>query len=795
MEKGLSSLEAQEKLNTFGLNEITVKKAVSPFVVFLSQFPTVINAILAIAAIFSIVIGGIFDGIFIFAILLLNGFFGFIQEYRAEKSLEKLKNFVKPFSRVLRDGKEIKIPTSQLVPGDTVILSEGELIPADGSITTATYLEVDESILTGESIPVAKKLNGPLFKGTLVTKGRGHFLVEKTGISTRLGEITQTLSQIKTEKTPLQKKLDDLGKILSIIAIVFSLLLIPIGILQERSLFPLILLSISIGIAAIPEGLPAVITIALAIGSNRMAKRKAIVRKMPAIETLGSTQIILLDKTGTLTQNRMKVKKFWVKDNSVLQNLLMSCVLGNTATLIQKSDPNECDIIGDKTDGALLLWSHTQTKDINSIKTGGKILDEHVFDPVTKTVTILWQPGSPDSLKNSVFVRGAPETILSKSSLNTNEQEKIRILYESYAKEGLRVIGFGSKIITAEKHGQKIKRDELEKDLDFIGLIGIYDPPRPETKQAVIKAKNAGIKTIMVTGDNALTALAIAKEVGLIEEDEDVVTGEDLDKLSDADLEKIIIKTRIFARTKPEDKLRLVTVLKKLGFVVGVTGDGVNDALALRKADVGIAMGEKGTDVAKETSDIILVDDNFSTLIHAISEGRTIYNNIIKSVVYLLSGNLSELSLIFFATVLGMPAPLLPTQILWINLVTDGLPALALASDKLDNNLLNHMPRNPQTPILTKSRLIFITSVGFGISIFLLFVFKFLLLTSGELVARTITFNLLIFIHPILALVIRGRSLTSINSFLALTIIGTILVQILINTIPLFQQIFHLGLR
>ncbi len=793
MEKGLTSEVAQEKLKIIGKNEIETHESRSSLSLLLSQFPTLINAILGCAAILSFIIGSAIDGIFILVILLLNATFGFIQEYRAEKSLEKLKSYVKSITRVIRDGTEQQVPTSNLVPGDLVILSEGDRIPADGKLTINKPIEIDESVLTGESLPIVKNHNDPVFLGTLVTKGHGRLLVEKTGMFTRFGQIAQTLATVSSDKTPLQRRLDSLAKTLSIVVVLTSALIVPLGLYQGKELFASLLLAVSIGIAAIPEGLPAVVTIALAIGTTRMAKKRAIIRKMASVETLGAVQIILTDKTGTLTENSMRVKKVWVEKNQALPDLLKACALGNTASLIERvptnfihAGKNSFDVIGDKTDGALLLFAQ-QTGNLKSIKNSGKILDEYSFDPQTKTVTTVWE----DKSAKHVFVRGAPEAILQNCRLKELERVRITGLFEQYAKEGLRVIGFGTKV---SKSTGSIKREEAEKDLIFLGFVGIYDPPRKEAKQAVQEARLAGIKTIMVTGDNHLTALSIASEIGLIEKDEDVVTGEEMEKLPDEELEKLILKTRIFARTKPEDKLRLVSLFKKLGFVVGVTGDGVNDALALKRADVGIAMGQKGTDVAKEASDIILTDDNFSTLVGAIEEGRTIYNNIVKSITYLLSGNLSEISLVFFATLLGMPNPLLPTQILWINLVTDGIPALALASDTKDPRVLKHKPRNPNAAILSNHRLFFVLTVGFSLSILLLIIFKLLLnFTSSETFARTIVFNALIFSHMLIAFIVRGGSVFKMNKFLVIGVLVTLLLQTIITTTPFFQNIFHLG--
>lgn len=787
MESGLTASQALDKLRLFGKNEIILKHRFSITALFLSQFTTVLNGILASAAILSFFIADITDSVFIFSILLLNGLFGFMQEYRAEKSLEKLKSFITPLSRVIRDGKQVQIPTDLVVPGDLVVLGEGDRVPADGKLTLSHHIEADESVLTGESLPVIKKQDDQLSSATLVTKGRGHLLVEQTGMNTRFGQIAQTLSTIETDQTPLQVRLNKLGKNLSLLAIVAAFLLVPVGMTQGKSLIPLLLLAISVGIAAIPEGLPAVITISLALGTSRMAKKHAIVRKMQAVETLGAVQVILTDKTGTLTQNNMQVKKHWTHDAKSLPLLVKACVLGNTATLIEKANgpTGKWEAVGDKTDAALLLWAKSQHLDGWEKK--GKIVDEYVFDPATKTVTTIWQQDS----KQYVFVRGAPEEILENSRLSKTEKEKIANLLTEYAKEGLRVIGFGTK---TETHFKSKDRDHLEDNLTFLGIVGIYDPPRLEAKKAVLDAKNAGIQVVMVTGDNEITATAIAKETGLIEHDQDVVTGDELARISDEELSKILDKTRVFARTKPEDKLRLVSLFKKKGYVVGVTGDGVNDALALKRSDVGIAMGESGTDVAKEASDIILTDDNFSTLVKAVEEGRNIYNNIVQSIMYLLSGNLAEISLVFFGTLLGMPAPLLPTQILWINLVTDGLPALALASDTKHPNILAQKPRDPNDPILTKDRLVFIAIVGFGMAIGLLGIFALLLGRVNEEVARTIVFNLLIFFHLGIVFLVRKKSPFRFNKFFVFSFFVTLILQVLITTVPIFQNIFHLQL-
>lgn len=787
MDRGLTPKEVEEKIRLFGKNKIETKRTFSAISVFLSQFPTFINAILISGALFSLFIGNLIDFVFIATIIVLSAIFGFVQEYNAEKSLEKLKNYITPKALVVRNGEKVQISTIDIVPGDIVILSEGEYIPADGKITESHQLEIDESVLTGESIPVAKEKEDYVFSGTLISKGKGIFVVDKIGMQTKFGQIAQNLASVETDKTPLQKNLAVLGKILSVTALLAAFLLIPIGLIQKKDLFDLILLSISAGVSAIPEGLPAVITIALAIGTNKMAKKNAIVRKMSAVETLGAVQIILSDKTGTLTKNEMTVKKHFLVNKDKLSFLLKGSVIGNTASLVQKSG-GTFEAVGDKTDSALLTWARNSVERLEDITDDGKVIDEFVFDPKTKLITSIWQ----EKNEKYVFVRGAPEEILRRSTLKGAENKKMEKEFESYAKEGLRVIGLGYKKLSDKNIKQ---RSQLENELEFLGFLGIYDPPREEAKEAIRNAKKAGIRTIMVTGDSEITALAIAKEVGLIDKNEEVITGAELDKMSDDELQKIIPNISVFARTKPEDKYRLVKLLKKMGFIVGVTGDGVNDALALKKADVGIAMGETGTDVAKEAADIVLIDDNYSTLIRAVLEGRTIYNNIVKSILYLLSSNLSEISLILIAATLRLPDPLLPTQILWINLVTDGLPALALASDNKNMATLEEKPRNPKEQILNKSRLIYISTVGISLALILVGIFYLLLQYQSETLSKTIIFNLLIFSHLTLAFLVRGGSIFKVNKLLFASVFITIVLQVIITTFPPFQRIFHLGLN
>jgi len=784
---GLTAKEATARLVIEGQNTLPLHADKSPLILLLEQFPSIMNGLLLAAAIFSFFFSDLVDGLFILATILLNGFFSFIQEYKAEKSLQALVTYAPQEVRVIRDRKEKLIPSTQIVPGDVVIVSEGDRIPADGKLIKVTSLEIDEAAFTGESLPVSKELNAACLMGTLVTKGHGILEIEKTGVKTRFGQIAKTLTTISSNKTPLGKQLSQLGKMLTLLALIIAALIVPLGLWRGNPQTTVILTAISIAVAAIPEGLPLVLTIALAIGTSRLARKKAIVRKMQAVETLGAINILLVDKTGTLTQNNMRLKQVWTKTGVVPKEMLQAAVLGNTATLAMKDD-NSFDVLGDRTDGALLLWARQQDPEIRPLLEEGKITDEFVFDTVSKTVSTIWEQAGV----RSIFVRGAPEAIIERSLLTTKEREEAEVEYEKFAKQGLRVIAFGYRKGLSPT---KASREAQEKELTLLGFAGLYDPPRVGVGTAIKQAHRAGIKTIMVTGDNEMTALTIAREIGLLETSQEVITGEDLKNLSDDQLLLALKRVQIVARSKPEDKLRIATLLQRQGFIVGVTGDGVNDALVLKKADVGIAMGESGADVAKEASDIIITDDNFQTIIRAIEEGRTIYHNILRAILYLLMTNLSELALVIFATALNLPAILLPTQILWINLVTDGFPALALATDSNSDAVLNDPPRNTRLPLITSRRLWVIVAGGIGLALLLSLIYMILLDFVSLTLARTVIFDGLIVSHLVLALIIRGKSLRTISPFFLITILLTLLAQGAVTFLPFSQKLFHIGLK
>lgn len=777
MEHGLSEKEVAEH-GKLGTNKLSLKQSSSSLKLFLAQFPNAINGILALATLFSLFLHNLIDAAFIFAVIVVNSIFSFIQEYKAEKALEKLTQLTKPFCKVIRDGHVQQIAAEDVVIGDIILLEDGDRIPADGKITSTTYLEVDESILTGESLPVIKNMHDTLLRGTFIIKGKAHIQVTAVGLQTRFGEIAKTLSQIDNEATPLQKDISSTTKLLSLFAALLSLLLIPIGAIEGKSIIFMTFLAISIAVAAIPESLPGIVTVALAIGASKMAKKKAIIRKMAAIETLGAMQVVLLDKTGTLTTNNMEVKETWLPDERHKKIFLDACVIGNTASVKKHGE-----VVGDKTDGALITWAVKEGISPEDLLLSGKILDEYTFDPITKTISTVWEQNK----KTFMFVKGAPEEIFKRSLLSKAHYKQAEDQFHTMAENGLRVIALAYK----EDHFEKgMKRKVIESHLTFLGLLGLYDAPRPEAEKAILDAKKAGIQPIMVTGDNEITALAIAKAIGLAGENEQVVTGEELSTMSDAQLEAKAHSVHVYARTRPEDKLRLTQMYKRLGFIVGVTGDGVNDSLALKQANVGVAMGEKGTDVAIEASDMIVTDDNFSTLIGAVKEGRRIYSNLQRSITYLLASNFSELLLITMATVFDAPSPLLPTQILWMNLVTDVFPAFSLV---VDGAHVEDFKKNSPTALISPSRWIVIAVIGVTIaaSVFAMFV---ALTASMPLVrARTITFNIFIACHLLFSFLIRGKHALTQNKLLWLTILVTVIAQAAITCIPFFQNIFALG--
>lgn len=802
----LSSSAAAGLLKKHGLNLIKEKRRLTILEIFLSQFKNFLILILILASIISIFTGKSLEALAIIFIIFINALFGFWQEYHAEKAIKALKGMVVSKVRVVRDGVEGLLEAKYLVPGDLIVLSEGDKVPADLILLSSHGLETNEASLTGESLPIQKTLNGDksLFMGTVVIKGRGEAKVAETGMRTRFGKIASLLEEIKESPTPFQKQINLLGKNLAIFAIASSLVIFFIGVAYGKEFITMLLTGISLAVAIVPEGLPAVITITLALGVQRMARSYSIVRKLSAIETLGATDIIATDKTGTLTKNVMEVTKIYLsKEIKVpheitnpkqdLSILIKTAVIANTASLIYKADGKEqkksFDVIGDQTEGSLLKFAINSGSDINSIKQKGIVTKELAFDSVRKMMSVVWK----EDKTIYTLAKGAPEVILEKSTkilegnreltLTVKEKEVIEENIAKLSSEGLRVMAFGYKKNPAEK--------DLEKDLVFVGMVGISDPPRPEIKAAIQTAREAGIETVMITGDYPLTALAIAKDIGLTEKGDELLTGKDLHNLDDVQLLEILDKVKIFARVDPEQKLRIVKLLQTKGKVVSVTGDGVNDSPALKQADVGIAMGITGTDVAKEAAEVVLVDDNYASIVTAIEEGRVIYDNIIKSTKYLLSCNLAELITILTAVVINLPNPLLPIQILWMNLVTDGLPALALSTDLKDKAVMKRLPRSKTSGIVSLIGVRWLLLAGFSMAVSTILIFNNSLNMFSEGKARSIAFTSLIVFQLITAIIVTGRKKWYSNKFLLVSIFATMLLQIAVTTVEPFKSVFN----
>lgn len=760
MIQGLTSQQAKEALQKYGLNQLPERKTTSALEVLARQIKNPFSFLLLGATILSFVVGDKLDSFLIGGILVLNAFLGFWQEFKASKELEALRKLEVAFARVERDGKQTEVPATEIVPGDIIVLEAGDRIPADGQLQEAHVLQINESILTGESMPVQKSVRNEenlVFFATTVTSGRGKFLVLQTGIKTKFGNLAESLAGVESEQTPFEKALARLSKTLGILALFVAAIIFILGVLQGNDVSAMLLSSIALMVAVVPEGLPAFVTIVLAVGMRKMYQKKALVRKMIAVESLGTATVICTDKTGTLTKNEMRVKEVKIAD-SARADLLKCAVLCNSAGLIMKEDGGGFDVLGDTTEGALLIWAQDEGIDIDLMKAEGKLVEEIPFSLETRKMTVFWEQNN----KKAEYTKGAPEVF--------NLQIKWEQEYKKMAAKGLRVLAFS-------------------RDDKFLGLIGIADEIRPEAKEAINLTKNAGIKVVMVTGDNELTAKAIGEEVGLLSEGDEILTGSQLNSLNEEEFLQRIGKVRIFARITPHDKLRIVKAYQSLGEVVAVTGDGVNDALALKQAEVGVSMGKIGTDVAKEASDIILTDDNFATLVTAVEQGRLIYSNILKVIKFLLTGNLSEMLLIVGGVILGLPSPLLPIQILWINFVTDGPPALALGFDGASKHLMQIPPRKKLT-ILSKDSLWFIIPGGVLIAALCLLAFYLTLGSLGLETARSVTFTLMVILQMILPFIIRRHHGVLSNKKLFFSVVAVVLIQILILTYPPLRSLF-----
>ena len=877
LDNGISNKEAQERIKKSGLNELEEKKGRTPFKIFISQFNDFMIWILIAAAFISgIIIREISDAIVIVVILVINSTLGFIQEYRAEKALQALKELASPTAIVIRAGKEENINSKYLVSGDLIKLVSGDLVPADCRVISEVNLQADESIITGESMPVDKittpfkKINltlgdrkNMLFSGTTIVKGRCSAIVVETGGNTEIGKIANLVQQ-KEELTPLQIELKTVGKKIGIICIIVSAIVFASGILKGNELGEMLLVAVALAVAAIPEGLPAIVTVSLALGVQKMAKNNAIVRKLSSVETLGSVSVICTDKTGTLTENKMMVKKIFsgleeeieykklfknrklrkkkdipVKDNFessiALKLLIENALLCNDAYY---PDKESTKITGEPTEIALIEMGSTYCVDKKNLELKLPRKLEEPFDSDRKMMTTIHEISldnyylvNPENSSNNkptpsyiLFSKGAPEIIVKKSkmiiknnrieNLTFEDKEKIININKSLANGAMRNLAFGFKYLDSLPDEKTLK--DIENNLTYCGMVGMIDPPRPEVYDAIKKCRKANIKVIMVTGDHKLTAKAIGKELDILDTGDRIIDGEEFAALTKEELEEQIENIKIFARVSPSNKVDIINALKKNNHIVAMTGDGINDAPSLKKADIGLAMGISGTDVSKESSDMILTDDNFATIVKAIKEGRVIYDNLKKFILFLLSCNISEVLLMFISIVIGdyifylitgerglLYIPLLPVQILWMNLITDGLPAMALGIDPPEKNIMDRKATKKREQILSKRRLITVLWQGLILTLGSLFIYF-----TGPLFFNTHNFfnSREIFQTSVFTTLVISQLLHTYNfrfeekgifrkgifgnKYLNLAIITSILLQIAIIYTPFLQTIF-----
>ena len=831
---GLSTEEAKNRLEKYGLNKLKGKPKKSLLQLFLAQLKDVLIYVLIGAAVINIIAHGtegIPDALIILTVVLINALVGVIQESKAEKALEALQQMTAPKSLVRRNGEVIEINSEELVPGDILIIDAGRYIPADVRLIESANLQIQESSLTGESVPSEKNADfitsdekisvgdkeNMAFMSTIAIYGRGEGVVVATAMDTEIGKIAKILDEDENMLTPLQIKLEELGKTLGYGALAICGIIFVVGMLQGRQVVEMFMTSISLAVAAIPEGLVAIVAIVLSLGVKSMSRKNAIVRKLPAVETLGAVNIICSDKTGTLTQNKMTVVKTYtlnnLKDISDERNqkanvdeteLIRSFVLCSDASIDGGQD------IGDPTEVALVVLGDKFNLEKNTLNAEYKRVGENPFDSDRKLMSTLNEEGN----KFRVHTKGAIDNILMRSNrilvngeiLPITDEAKAKILKvaENMSDDALRVLGVAFKDVDTE-----IVPEEMEKDLVVVGIVGMIDPPRIEVKGSIEEAKRAGITSIMITGDHKNTAVAIAKELGIATDISQSLTGSEIDSIPDEKFAKEINNYRVFARVSPEHKVKIVRAFKKQGNIVSMTGDGVNDAPSLKSADIGVAMGITGTDVSKGASDMILTDDNFTTIVHAIEEGRNIYNNIKKTIMFLLSCNLGEVLCVFFATVFGWAMPLVPTQLLWVNLITDTLPAISLGMDPGDKDVMNRKPRDPKESFFAEGAGMRAIVGGVLIGILTLVAFYLGIIHFGDVsikeakdgteivtYGRTMAFIVLTFSQLFYSLSMRNSKKTIFevgffgNMFLIVSIIISIILQVLLISIPPIAEMF-----
>ncbi|NIK75730.1 Ca2+-transporting ATPase [Paenibacillus castaneae] len=854
-DQGLTPSMAAERLERNGRNELTEGKRVSPVLLFLNQFKDFMVLVLMGATLISGLLGEYLDAITIVAIIVINSVLGFVQEFRAERSLRALKELSAPLAKVIRGGELLTIPAKELVVGDVVYLESGDRIPADVRLLQANSCYVEESALTGESVPVGKHSEAiaeedlPLgdqrnigFMGTMLTRGTARGVVIRTGMATEMGKIAGLIQETESMETPLQHRLEQLGKILIVVAVALTIMVVVAGILHGQPAYGMFLAGVSLAVAAIPEGLPAIVTIALALGVQRMIKRKAIVRKLPSVETLGCASVICSDKTGTLTQNKMTVTHVWIggrklevsgegyepvgaihedgkaldiKHDQSIKRLLQISALCNNAQLIKvegeetkkrkrKDMPDEWVMKGDPTEGALTVLSAKLGSSAHSLEQLYKREKEFPFDSERKRMSVvvahqggrlICTKGAPDMLmEHCTYVLWDGKVVPFTATL----KRKCAEAGELMAQSALRVLGLAYRDLRV---GDVCETEsDAECQLVFVGLTGMIDPPRREVKEAIATCRRAGIKTVMITGDHQLTAEAIAGQLGIMPRGGIAMSGKQLEAMNDEQLDRLVDNIYVYARVSPEHKLRIVKALQRRGHVVAMTGDGVNDAPAIKASDIGIAMGITGTDVSKEASALVLSDDNFSTIVAAIEEGRGIYENIRKFIRYLLASNVGEILVMFLAMMAGLPLPLVPIQILWVNLVTDGLPAMALGVDQAEKDLMQHKPRNAKESIFSRRLGWKIISRGILIGVCTLGAFWITLRNGPDtashlLKAQTVAFTTLVMAQ--LIHVFDCRSSRSIfhrnplqNKYLVLAVLSSLLLMLGVVYIEALQPVF-----